>query len=561
LRAVKSKEKVIEKDNAMIRPSLKFIRFIREWFREYTAGINHNAVRAGVFAEGEISAGYFFVLNVANLIALCGLLMNSSPVIIGAMLISPLMGPILSFGFAFVTGDKVIWRNSIRKIILSVGVTIVLAAVATYLSPLKEATGEILSRTKPNLFDLIIAFLAGIAGASALCTKKNYLTIVPGVAIATAVIPPLSVAGFGAGTANLAVFYGGFLLFFTNFVAIIIATCIVFYFYGFDMHIIDETDQAKMRKRFAYLLTVLAVISIPLAYTLHTSIAEVRLRTAIRNALTHELNREKESRLATFTFKAIKDGGLEINALVNTVNYLNDVEISKVESQIEAALRRKTRLNVDQIKVQAGGLKEQIPVIPLKATAPPRSPGDMVRSAEESVRAVARHAGERIDRIIAPSKIAGFSMTFSDKSERVPINLTVRRDAPFSSEESLWLSRMLASELGRPVDLTVGTVPFLPLLLFKPGETGLSEEIKKTVLNIKEIYSQDGNITVSVEAFPEKSGRAGLTVARKRSESVTGFLISECRIPGDRIKTVVSSRRVRQPSIRITVVNSRRPLQ
>jgi uncharacterized hydrophobic protein (TIGR00271 family) len=545
----------------MIRPSLKFIRFIQEWFREYTTGINHNAVRSGVFAEGEISAGYFFVLNVANLIALCGLLLNSSPVIIGAMLISPLMGPILSFGFAFVTGDRAIWRNSIRKITLSVIVTIMVAALATFLSPLKEATAEILSRTKPNLFDLIIAFLAGIAGASALCTKKNYLTIVPGVAIATAVIPPLSVAGFGIGTVNGAIFFGGFLLFFTNFVAIILSTCVVFYFYGFRAQVSEETDISKLKKRFAYLFAVLLIISIPLAYTLHTSIAEVRLRTTIHNALTHELNREKESRLATFTFKTFKDGGLEINALVNTVNYMNDTEISRVESLLEATLRRKTRLNLEQIKVQAGGLKEQIPVVPLKSPAPPRSPGDMVRSAGESVRSVARHAGERIDRIIAPSKITGFSMTFSDKPDKVSIRLTVRQDAPFSSEESLWLSRILASELGQPIDLTVETVPFLPLLLFKPGETELSEEIKKTILNIKEIYTQGGNISVSVEAFPEKSGRAGLTVARKRSESVAGFLISECRIPGDRIKTVVSSKRVRQPAIRITVASSRRPLQ
>jgi uncharacterized hydrophobic protein (TIGR00271 family) len=537
--------------------TLKFIRLIREWLRKYTADINHNAVMAGVFAEGEISVGYFFVLNVANLIALCGLLMNSSPVIIGAMLISPLMGPILSFGFAFVTGDKVIWRNSIRKIVLSVIVTIIVAALATWLSPLKDATSEILSRTKPNLYDLIIAFLAGIAGASALCTKKNYLTVVPGVAIATAVIPPLSVAGYGAGTANAAIFFGGFLLFFTNFVAIIISTCLVFYFYGFRAHISEETDLSRMKKRFAYLFAVLLVISIPLAYTLRISIAEVSLRTAIRQALAHELNREKESRLATFTYKTRDDGILEINAMVNAVKYLNDVEIAKVNRSLETALHRKTNLNLEQIKVQAGGLKEQLPNFPLQAATPPRSPGDLLRNAEESVKTIAGQCTGNIERIMAPSKVTDFSVTFHDKPGKVSINLTVRRDTPLSSEESLWISRILASELNRPIDLTVETVPFLPLLLFKPGETELSEEMKKEIITIKDIYGRDENITVSVEAYPEKSGKAGISRAKKRMESVAGFLNRDCGIPGNHISTAISSRRLRQPAIRIIIGNNR----
>jgi len=154
------------------------------------------------------------MLTLANLIALNGLIQNSSPVIIGAMLISPLMGPILSFGFAFITGDRFIWRKSIIKISLSIILIIGVAAVTTYLSPLKDITDEIVSRTRPNLYDLIIAFLSGIAGAIAICTKKNYITIVPGVAIATAVIPPLSVAGFGLGIWSWRIFVGGFLLFF-----------------------------------------------------------------------------------------------------------------------------------------------------------------------------------------------------------------------------------------------------------------------------------------------------------------------------------------------------------
>ena len=155
----------------------KIIVLIKKWFQKKVSEINHIAVIKDIYNEVEISVGYFLVLSIANLIALSGLLTNSAPVIIGAMLISPLMGPILSFGFAFITGEEVVMKKALRKIATSVILTIVIAAMASFVSPLKDVTSEIISRTRPNLYDLNIAFLSGIAGAVALCTKKNYLTI------------------------------------------------------------------------------------------------------------------------------------------------------------------------------------------------------------------------------------------------------------------------------------------------------------------------------------------------------------------------------------------------
>ena len=187
--------------------------YMKRYFGKYAAMIDQKSVIKDIYSELELSPGYFTMLNLANLIALFGLLINSIAVIIGAMLISPLMGPMISFGFAFVTGDNAIWQKSLKKLVVSVTITILVAAAATYFSPLNDITDEILARTKPNLFDLLIAFLAGSAGAAAICTKKNYLTVVPGVAIATAVIPPLSVAGFSLGIGNLYIASGGFFLF------------------------------------------------------------------------------------------------------------------------------------------------------------------------------------------------------------------------------------------------------------------------------------------------------------------------------------------------------------
>jgi uncharacterized membrane protein len=108
--------------------------YIKKWVEKKASLINHSEVLRDIYNETEISAGYYVILTFANLIVLSGLIINSTPVIIGAMLISPLMGPILSFGFAFITGDAFVWKKSIRKITTSVALTIVIAAIATYIS-------------------------------------------------------------------------------------------------------------------------------------------------------------------------------------------------------------------------------------------------------------------------------------------------------------------------------------------------------------------------------------------------------------------------------------------
>lgn len=108
--------------------------FIKKWLNEKASSINQRNVVKDIYPEVEISPGYFLVLTIANLIALSGLITNSVAVIIGAMLISPMMGPILSSGFAFITGDKGIGIKALKKITLSIAVTLVIAAIATHSS-------------------------------------------------------------------------------------------------------------------------------------------------------------------------------------------------------------------------------------------------------------------------------------------------------------------------------------------------------------------------------------------------------------------------------------------
>jgi uncharacterized hydrophobic protein (TIGR00271 family) len=529
----------------------KIIVLIRQWVQNKVAEINHPAVIKDIYSEVEVTAGYFVTLTLANLIALSGLINNSAPVIIGAMLISPLMGPILSFGFAFITGEEMVLKRAVRKITISVVLTIVVALIASYLSPLKEITTEIVSRTKPNIYDLAIAFFSGTAGAVAICTKKNYLTIVPGVAIATAVIPPLSVAGFGLGTGHFQIAFGGFFLFFTNFVAIIIATCIVFYFYGFKPSLYTEADISHLKKRVSMLAVVLLIISIPLIYTLHKSISEITMQKKINDLLRHELDREKKSRLQTFSYLE-KDGSLEISAIVNTVDYIRDKDIEDIEKDISASLETTAKLNLDQIKVQPRGLKEPV----VTTIAPPKPPWDVLKASREDAVKVIKKTTVRVEKLISPSSITDFQVGFNDKSLTVSIGLSIKRDGPLSDDQILLLRRLMADELGLPVSLTVESMPFVPPLVFNKGETDLSAEMKASLAAVRDAYRKDNKITLLIESYPESSFsyRKRTQLAGQRAGAVSSILINEYGVPETSIKTSVNKRKAdKAPLVKVTV--------
>lgn len=525
---------------------------------DVVAQINHAGVIKDVFLECEVSTGYFLTLIMANLIALSGLITNSAPVIIGAMLISPLMGPILSFGFAFITGTQRIWRKSLRKIGVSVAMTLVVAAIATFLSPLKEMTQEIVSRTQPNLYDLVVAFLAGSVGAAALCTKKNYLTIVPGVAIATAVIPPLSVAGFGLGVGNLTIFTGGFLLFFTNFVAITLATTMIFFIYGFRSRMTAEADgEGRLRKRFVYLGVVLLIIAIPLVNSLHVSIREIRLRAEVGRLLRHELDVPHRSRLTTFELARTGEGALLINAVLNSVVYLDEEAITRAERELIEALGQPVTLAVEQVKVQPRGLKLEV-VKPSAPLAVPRSPADLIRAGREGALTAFRHSSGRIEKIIAPSTISDFTVGFPGNSHGLTIAMKIKRDTPFSDQERLWLARMLVIELGLPVELAVETEPFVAPLIFGKGEVELTEAMKDELRVLSAVFANDQSIRLRLESIPESGPtRARRRIlARKRAEAVVGYLREEGKVPAERSEIVLPGKSGREAKVVITVLVS-----
>ena len=172
--------------------------------------------------DGSYWLQVFFSAGIATL----GLALNSPAVIIGAMLISPLMGPILANGLAFASGDLILGIRAAIKLVLSCLLAVTFASTLVAMLPFKEITAEVAARSHPNTLDLAIALFSGAIGAIAVCKEtKGVATSIPGVAIAVALMPPLCIVGYGAGiavsvnsTEGGRIAYGGALLFFTNLV-------------------------------------------------------------------------------------------------------------------------------------------------------------------------------------------------------------------------------------------------------------------------------------------------------------------------------------------------------
>ncbi len=211
----------------------------------------------------DFTGSSIWILICSIVVASLGLNYNSIPVIIGAMLISPLMGPIRGMGMALGTNDfKVLIRS-----LISFGVMVGVSVLASYLfflaTPLKAETSELLGRTKPHVFDILIAFFGGLAGIIAAATnnKNSAMTIVPGVAIATALMPPICTVGYALAIGSWPYFIGAFYLFLLNSVFICLSTFIVIRLLKFPM--VQFVNPKTERKVKIYVLIVLLLIVIP----------------------------------------------------------------------------------------------------------------------------------------------------------------------------------------------------------------------------------------------------------------------------------------------------------
>lgn len=322
----------------------------RYWRNNVTASVDHKAVVAKIALECPATARYILMVMMSAGIAILGLLLSSPAVVIGAMLLSPLMSPILGVGFALATGKQKWLKISAKSLALGSLAAVLFTALIVLVSPLQTVTEEIAARTRPNLFDLLVALFSSIAGSYAMIRGREG-TIV-GVAIATALMPPLAVVGFGLATFNWTVFFGALGLFITNFLAIALTATIMARLYGFRTSLSSRQGWFQNFGIFA----IFVALAIPLGLSLRQIAWEASAQRIVKNTIEAEFG--ERARISEQSIDWDSEP-LRITATVLTPEFEADAN-----ADITRALRRRLgddlTVSIEQFRVGADpGAAEQ----------------------------------------------------------------------------------------------------------------------------------------------------------------------------------------------------------
>lgn len=225
--------------------------------------------------ESRLSSSFMILLILSTMIATFGLFINSSSVVIGAMLLAPLMQPIVSLSMGVLRQDNDLELNGAKTIAISVAAVLVTAAIIAHFAHIERLTSEMAGRLSPTILDLFVAIVSGVAAAYAKSNEK-ILGSLAGVAIAVALVPPLAVAGIGLGWADWDIFSTAFLLFITNLVGIVLAAAMTFVILGFSpLHI--------ARKGILIWMAIVAIVAIPLYSSFGKMQEDIRVQTILSN--------------------------------------------------------------------------------------------------------------------------------------------------------------------------------------------------------------------------------------------------------------------------------------
>lgn len=299
-------------------------------------------LRRQVVDDGALTQGYILMCALSAGIATLGLLQSSTAVVIGAMLVSPLMSPIAALGFGFASLDGHRIREAARVVLVGAAIGILTGMLLTWLSPIRNATPEILARTEPTLLDLAVALLSGIAGGYATVRGKGGTAI--GVAIATALMPPLATLGYGLATAQGAFALGASLLFLTNLSAIAFAFALIARLSGAarPLHRVEWKP-----RHVAAGLAAFAVLAAPLGLTLHKITREATLRSAARNAIVTTIS-GKRANIAQLDVTWPMFGDPSVNSVVVVPTYSANAN-EKVRSLLSSREGRDVAVNLQQV--------------------------------------------------------------------------------------------------------------------------------------------------------------------------------------------------------------------
>jgi uncharacterized hydrophobic protein (TIGR00271 family) len=303
---------------------------------------------ARIARDARLNQKFLLLITLSSAIATLGLLQSSAPVVIGAMLVSPLLGPIMGVGFGLATLERHLIQRSLITMAAGMGVAVLIAMVIIWLSPIKDVTPELRARTEPTLLDLGVAVVGGVAGVYAILRKLSGVMV--GVAIATALVPPLSTIGFGLVTGRFDYALGAALLFLTNTLAIALVATIVARLNRFGPSLTAQNTAMQV----VGIVVTLGILSIPLALSLNNIVREVGARNAVQSELSDLLKRG--DRVDSLNVRMEGDE-VAVDGVVLVDQYASQLN-GDLARAVRDRLNRDVRVSIVQIRQQTNAAVE-----------------------------------------------------------------------------------------------------------------------------------------------------------------------------------------------------------
>lgn len=424
------------------------------------------SIRSGVSFKGSQLLTLIFAIFIASL----GLNTNSIPVIIGAMLISPLMGPIIGMGLGIAIQDFDLVKRSLKNTTAAVVGSLVASAIYFLISPQFEGTSQLLARTSPSIFDVFVALFGGAAGILSIAAK-NKGQVMPGVAIATSLMPPLCTAGYGLATLQMHFFLGALYLFFTNMIFIFFATWIGVKMMGFKKVVYQNVRRARRLQTAAY-----AVIAATICVSVYLTMVMIRKTVFINNA-----QRFIESEMV----------------FPNTQVLSHDEYVSNGKRHIDVTLigeaLPKDSLQLAMMnKLDSVGLGGTILNIK-QGFSLNREKGNMADNADQFYKMMQAEIATRQNTIDSLRSLISLNRQFSDESVKVSPEIKVL----FPAVKDIALSQMVASSVGTAGADTVS-------MIFVNAPAGLPAKDRERLTKYIEVRlgKQEIHLTVNPSNFP-----------------------------------------------------------
>jgi len=304
--------------------------------------LDRSLILASVARDARLDKKFLLLIILAAAIATLGLLQSSTAVVIGAMLVSPLMGPIMGLGFGLATIESSLIKRSLVTLAAGMAVAVVVAMLIIWVSPIQDVTAELRARTQPTLLDLGVAVVGGIAGVYAIMRKLSGVMV--GVAIATALVPPLSTVGFGLVTGRPDFALGAALLFLTNTLAIAFAATIVARLNHFGPSLTPQHTAMQV----VGIVVTLGILSIPLALSLNDIAREIRARTMVQSELDRMLG--ASDRIDSLNVRLDGDT-VAVDGVVLVDHYAGRLNNALAEA-VRRDLDRNARISIVQLRQQ-----------------------------------------------------------------------------------------------------------------------------------------------------------------------------------------------------------------